>query len=400
MSTEKEHFEQLLALGRTSARRSDLVVFLGHNQGALIDNIKYLYLHAATHEYGFKPVFLTKWPETVRTLHDLGLPVARIDSASVETLASAGLVVMDDLPSEIMEAYCLSVGAMKLQLWHGIPLKKIGFPEVESGVNMPPDKADFLRFAYASCDTVLSTSSWVTETLFSKVFKAKEFINMGYPRNDVLLRPLTKHDLLNTDVDCYAMLRKHKRNGGKVVVYMPTWRDTMLNFLDEQGNFVLDPQAISDFSARHNILFVLKLHPYIDDRQLRDLPGIVRYPSRKDIYPVLPLADALITDYSSIYFDYLLLDRPIVFFAYDLQRYLAKDREMFFPFESMTPGPVVTRQADMLEAVRRVAEDGHDQHREARQALRDRLFDHQDAGSAERICRFMQQALSQSGKTA
>ena len=400
MDNTKEHFEKLLALGTMSTRRSDLVVFLGHTQGALIDNIKYLYLHAATHDYGFKSVFLTKWPETAHILQGLKLPVARIDATGVETLISAGLVVMDDLPSEVMEAYCLGVGALTLQLWHGIPLKKIGFPEVESGVNMPPDKADFLRFGYSSCDVVLSTSTWVTETLFSKVFKAKEFIDMGYPRNDVLLRPLTKYDLLNTDVGCYARLRNHKRNGGKIVVYMPTWRDTGLNFLDEQGNFVLDPQAISDFSARHNILFVLKLHPYIGDDQLYDLPGIIRYPSRKDIYPVLPLADALITDYSSIYFDYLLLDRPIVFFAYDLQRYLAKDREMFFPFETMTPGPVVTQQADMLEAVRRIAEDGHDQYREARQTLRDKLFTHQDAGAAERICRFMQQALSQGGKLA
>ena len=395
-----EYFEQLLTLGTVSERRSDLVVFLGHNQGALIDNVKYLYLHAATGNYGFEPVFLTRHADELRALKDMGLPAGRMDSSAVKTLTTAGVVVMDDLPSEIMDAYCLGVGALKLQLWHGIPLKKIGFPEVESGVNMPQDKADYLRFAYACTDVVLSTSPWVTETLFSKVFKAKAFIELGYPRNDVLLRPLEKFDLLNADTECYAALRRHKRKGGKIVVYMPTWRDTGLNFLDEQGRFVLNPQALSEFSVRHNVLFLLKLHPYIDDRQLDNLPGVIRYGSRQDIYPALPLADALITDYSSVYFDYLLLDRPIVFFAYDLGRYLAKDREMFFPFEEMTPGPVATTQEAVLEELHRILEDGHGAHQIERQELRDRLFAHRDAGSSERICRYIAEELLPRAGTA
>ncbi len=394
MEGSSEYFEQLLTLGAASTRRSDLVVFVGHNQGALIDNVKYLFLHAAEHDYGFEPVFLTRLPGEYRLLKDRGLPVGRIDS-SVKTLTSAAMLVMDDLP--VMEAYCLGIGAKKLQLWHGIPLKKIGFPEIDSGVNMPEDKAEYLRFGYSSCETVLSTSPWVTETLFSKVFKAREFIELGYPRNDVLLRPLEKDDLLNADTECYAALRRHKRNGGKVVVYMPTWRDTGLNFLDENGQFVLDPRKLGDFSARHNVLFVLKLHPYMDDRLLGDLPGVIRYASRRDIYPALPLADALITDYSSIYFDYLLLDRPIVFFAYDLPRYLSRDREMFFPFAEMTPGPVATTQADALEALRTILEDGRDSHAVAREELRARLFAHRDAGSAERICRHIAHSLHVGG---
>ncbi|MDR3362457.1 MAG: CDP-glycerol glycerophosphotransferase family protein, partial [Desulfovibrio sp.] len=389
----KERYEQLLLLGRNSKRRPDLVVFLGHNQGALIDNVKYLFLHAATRDYGFESVFLTRHVDELRTLLDMGLPAARMDGGAVKTMTSAGVVVMDDLPSTIMDIFCLGVGAQILQLWHGIPLKKIGLPEIESGVNMPLDKADFLRFAYSCSDVVLSTSPWVTETLFSKVFKAREFVELGYPRNDALLRPLEKFDLLNADVDCYTALRQHKRNGGKVIVYMPTWRDTALNFLDEQGNFVLDGQQLGEFCSRHNALFVLKLHPYIEDAQMGDVPGVVRYGSRQDIYPVLPLADVLVTDYSSIYFDYLLLDRPIVFFAYDLRRYLAKDREMFFPFEEMTPGPVAVTQAGMLEEARRILEDGRDAHGQARRELRERLFTHADAGASERICRYIAEKM-------
>jgi len=393
------YYEQMVSIGSLSRRRSDLVAFIGRKRGSLIDNVKYLYLYAATHDCGFEPVFMTGHAEELQALRALDLPVMKLgsvvkpDAPWVKTLTTAGVLVMDDLPSEFMDVYCLGVGAQKLQLWHGIPLKKIGFPEVESGVNMPEDKAEYLRFGYSCADVVLSTSPWVTETLFSRVFRAKAFIDCGYPRNDVLLRTPGKHDLINTDMHCYAALKKHKREGGKVVVYMPTWRDTGVDFLDEQGNFVLDPRALSEFSRQHNVLFVLKLHPYVDDRRLGELPGIVRFASDQDIYPALHMADALMTDYSAIYFDFLLVNKPIVFFAYDLPRYLAQDREMFFPYESMTPGPIARTHADALDALRAALFDGVDVHAQERETLRDKVFAYQDAGASERICRYIKDAM-------
>jgi CDP-glycerol glycerophosphotransferase len=300
---------------------------------------------------------------------------------------------MDDQPIHQLEAYLLGQRAHMIQLWHGIPLKKIGFPETESGVNMNSEKAASLRADYSACQTVASTSAWVTERLFSKVFKADAFLELGYPRNDILLRAPEKNDLLNVDAECYAAVRRHRKAGGKVVAYMPTFRDTGLDFVDEKGRFVLDPQKLAAFANAHKTLFLLKLHPYVDDRRLSAIPGVLRCPSHQDIYPLLPLADALVTDYSSVYMDYLLLNRPIHFFAYDQQRYCTQDRELFFPYEDMTPGPLARSQEELLAHLHAGLVLGQDAHEQERLALRAKLFAHVDACASQRICEHIRTLL-------
>jgi CDP-glycerol glycerophosphotransferase len=258
---------------------------------------------------------------------------------------------------------------------------------------MDQDKAALLRMGYSHYDAVASTSPWVTRELFSRVFQAASFMEHGYPRNDVLLRAPAGHDLLNADRDCYARVKRHRGSGGRVVVYMPTFRDSGMNFVDADGRAVLNPAALSAFAAENNVLFLLKLHPYLRDAALSALPGCVRYPSHLDIYPLLPLADVLITDYSSVYFDFLLLNRPLLFFPYDLSRYVSQDRELFFPYESMTPGPRAATQAELLDALRAILSGAGDPYAEERGRLRDLLFSHRDADAAHRVCLHLKEML-------
>ena len=379
--------EALMDLGAAKTRRNDMVVFIGRSNGRLIDNVKYLYLQALTQDYGFRPVFFTHHKDEYAMLWERGLPVITMDAPGIEALTTAGALVFDDLFTHEMEAFALGIHAKRVQLWHGIPLKKIGFPEIESAVNMNDEvKKTRLQIGYANYDVVASTSPWVTEELFSKVFKAGSFVDYGYPRNDILLRQPGKHDLLNVDTACYSQIKRHKKKGGKVVVYMPTFRDNGADFTDSAGRGVISPAPLAQFIEENDVLFLLKLHPYVNDKNLRGLPpGLMHYPSHLDIYPLLAMADVLVTDYSSVYFDFLLLDKPIVFFAYDLARYISKDRELFFPFDDMTPGPKAATQTQLLEHLS-AAFVGDDPFRAERTALRDRLFSHQDADAAHRLC--------------
>ncbi|MDR2726635.1 MAG: CDP-glycerol glycerophosphotransferase family protein [Deltaproteobacteria bacterium] len=387
-------FEDLALLGRMSKRRDDLVVFLGRTDEGLMDNVKYAYLHACAGRYGFNAFFFTLCGHEHKVLEDAGLPAIRLDGRGVKILASAGVLVMDACSTRLpAEAYLLGHGAHTIQLWHGIPLKKVGLAEADSGIRMTPEKAAGLYNVYAAYKTVASTSAWATEQLFSKCFKADTFLELGYPRNDILLRAPEKNDLLNVDAACYDMVTRHRKSGGKVVVYMPTFRDTELDFTDEGGRVVLEPQELAAFTKTHGVLFLLKLHPNVDDDRLSALPGVVRYPSRRDIYPLLPLADALVTDYSSVYMDYLLLNRPIHFFAYDLQRYRTQDRELFFPYEAMTPGPIARTQRELLANLHACLVLGEDAHEAARLALREKLFTHVDACASQRICEHIRKLL-------
>ena len=94
-----------------------------------------------------------------------------------------------------------------------------------------------------------------------------------------------------------------------------------------------------------------------------------------DPYVFLKMADVLITDYSSIYFDYLLLDRPIIFFAYDLEEYLSDSREMYFDYDEFTPGEKVNDYQELKSGIVKVIYYS-DQYKEARNLMRNYVFDY------------------------
>ncbi len=368
-----------------------VVLFVGRAGGRLMDNVKYMFLEAATHDYGFAPCFLTTHRDEYDRISACSLPVLMVQHCNQDFLSRAKFAVLDDFTDKCgtaLQAALLNIP--KLQLWHGIPLKKIGFPEIESPVNMNDGKKLHLTMQYSGYSCVASTSKWATEELFAKVFKADEVQALGYPRNDVLLRPLQPLDMIHTDHELFAQVKTHKRAGGKVAVYMPTFRDTGGDFLSDGS---LDLLLLSALCQKHNILFVAKFHPYVAAEAFKDLPGFVLCQSSVDLYPFLPLADALVTDYSSIYFDWLLTQKPILFFAYDKEKYISKDRELFFPYESMTPGPVSENAAQFLDDFLQTLVYAKDDFCEARTALMQKLFDKHDAGASARWCHYLQTQL-------
>ncbi len=368
-----------------------LVLFIGRAGGRLMDNVKYMFVQAATHDYGFAPCFLTVHRDEHALLHAAKLPVLHLGQCTKEFIAGAALAVLDDFTDKCgPDLHHALQSIPKIQLWHGIPLKKIGFPEIESQVNMNEAKKQHLREQYSGYMCAASTSAWVTEQLFSRVFKADHIADLGFPRNDVLLRPVNRYDMINTDKELFNQCQAHRKAGGKIAVYMPTFRDTGGDFLSDNA---LDLALLASLCQKNNILLVAKFHPYVGAEAFRDLPGFVLCKSSADMYPILPLAHALITDYSSIYFDWLLLDKPILFFAYDKEKYVSKDRELFFDYESFTPGAVSQTQEQFLQDFVQTLVHGKDFFAPARQVLRKKLFDHTDAKSSHRWCAYVQQWL-------
>ncbi len=384
MENMQDLMQRFAVLGKNVPKRPDRVIFLGRRSGRLLDNVKYAFLHCARNLPDLDTHFLTFNRDEYVQLQTRGLPVLHFGSGeSVEFLASAGLVVCDDLLWKTdTPLYPLLLGASKLQLWHGIPLKAIGFPEIASAVNMTEEKAERLRFGYSGYDAVLSTSPFCTRHAFAKAFQADEFPELGYPRNDVLLREPTADDLLNADTALYGELRAFRKRGGKTIFYMPTFRDQAAH--DPLVSGAVDLQGLAGLVHAAGALLVLKLHPYVDIRLENLPPGIRVAESQSDIYPLMSQCDLLLTDYSSIYFDFLLLDRPLLFNPYDLERYKATNRTLLFDYERMTPGAKALTGAQ-LRAMLLAALDGADPHAEARRALRDTVFTHCDGNSAARL---------------
>lgn len=385
--TQDDKTQEIIAQFQNLSRvtpKMDIVIFAGRVGGRLMDNVKYMFRYCVQNDMPFKSYFLTHHEEEHEALTKAGLPSLLFPSSeAVMLLPKAKLVVSDDFWWKTRTpAYHLLTHAKTLQIWHGIPLKLIGFPEIESDVNMDEEKAAHLRDGYSGYDVTISTSPFVTETSLGKVFQGGEMWETGYPRNDVLLREPDAMDLMGVDMKALRRLQKLRAQGYKTVFYMPTFRDTGG---DPFSDGVLDPAAMNEFGRRNNIVFVIKFHPYISIDTDLGMDNLFIVRPDTDAYPLMSLADCLLTDYSSVAYDFLLTGRPQVFFPYDLEKYLAQDRGMFYPFEEMAPGPHVVKQNQLFMTLHSILNQGKDEHVEVRKALTEKLFTDCDGDGAKRI---------------
>ena len=373
------------ALTRRIARDPSLVVF-GAAANRFADNARYAFVGAA-HEPRLRCVWITgdrRIRDEVRSLgYDAEL---RWSPRGIRCCLQAGWFVYGAYVSDI--SYLLSDGARTFNLWHGIPLKAIEF-DITTGplaaVYHAPRWSP-LRLAFADRflvpDVLLSTSDFVTERCFTSAFRipAERCLEFGYPRTDHFFRPdattIARTRLaIPGDVNC-------------VIGYFPTWRDDGRDFLSACG-FSFD--VLNEVLAARNHYMLFKAHPNFADLAPRDQrwSNVRIVDGGVDAYEILPGCDVLVTDYSSIAYDFLLLDRPIVYFVPDLERYV-EHRNVYFMLEEIAAGQIVTG-IDALYELLGGPLPAVDQERH--QMLRCMLWDGYAGGAAGRIARFLVDAI-------
>lgn len=218
--------------------------------------------------------------------------------------------------------YWVSGGAKFVNLWHGVGIKNIEFAGQVKPFPAETCMNKFLKpVIYLKPDLFLSTSPLMTRH-FCKCFRIspQQCIESSYPRNEILqweesrlLEFIQKYEPKET----MAIIRRLKK-ATQSFIYMPTFRDENKNFLEQSG---IDLKKLNDTLKAQNKLFILKLHPFTRiNMDLCAFDHILTVNNKTDIYPILPFTDVLITDYSSIYFDYLLMkNKSILLFPFDYQ---------------------------------------------------------------------------------
>lgn len=304
--------EQTLRFLSGKKRKSPSVLVLGRD--GFSDNSKYLYLALAARDLGF-PVF---WGTFNAKLHAeltrRNLPSIDLSSDPAKVLSvlfEISCVVYCTNPAEATRnpLYRAALaGAHKVQLWHGIGLKTLDLQRTAEGNLLNPGFLAQLSGA-VDIDEVLSPSS-LYDNQWREAFGVDRILRAGFPRNEVLLRDATEHELL----DAPAVPAGFRERG--FVLYAPTftpqgatpaWADARL----------LD--VLEKFVARIGVGLAIKPHPF--DREptpaeaARLSTPITRLlGARTDAYPILKEARALITDFSSMASDFLLCDKPVLFF--------------------------------------------------------------------------------------
>ncbi|WP_187432923.1 CDP-glycerol glycerophosphotransferase family protein [Natronococcus pandeyae] len=361
--------------------RTDTVWVFGADGGQrFVDNSKYLYLYANAHRGHLRAVWLSRNDDTVRRLQEMGYEAYRTDSlwGMWLNLRSQYAFVTHGMPD--VNRWC-SGGATTVVLWHGVALKRIGWDYDYSefrGV-LAKGKTIIKQNLIDRFDYVTVTSDAMIEP-FSSAFRMdpNRILVTGYPRNDVLTESPAESDP-GPNVEDDDDLRRRCVDE-TVLLYAPTkhW-ETDGNVVDQLELAELERQ-MTEIDA--HLLF--KPHP----AEPFDLDGAERHrlslvPEGTDIYPLLKHVDVLITDYSSIYFDYLLVDNPIVFYPFDLDEYRSH-RGFYLDYESVTPGPIATTFDGLLQGIEEALD--HDEFAEERRAVRETYLRPPNTGRCEAVC--------------
>lgn len=365
-------------------RRADLWIFGAAGGSQFVGNPKYQFLHVAeAHDDVVRPVWITANDDVLDGLRTAGFEVYRADSWRGRYLTlRAGRVFTSHGVGDVAKWF--TRGAEVVQLWHGVALKRIGY-DVEREWSLP-GRALFAMFASNWDRFVVTSQNQVEIVAGAYPIDADDIEVTGYPRNDALVRSFPGEDAVEADGAGSSEYRYGAAGDGPLVAYVPTWRR---GFGDQQhgrpiSESGLDLGRLDSLLDRYDAHLLVKLHPRDEgELDLGTCDRISSVPADADVYLTLRAVDVLITDYSSIYFDFLHLDRPILFFAYDLDEY-ARRPGLYFDYEEVTPGPVATSGDQLLTALDDVLA-GDDQFAADRRRVRDRFFETVDGRAAERV---------------
>ncbi|WP_413757502.1 CDP-glycerol glycerophosphotransferase family protein [Streptomyces sp. MMBL 11-3] len=236
-----------------------------------------------------------------------------------------------------------------LQTWHGSALKRMGFDEPEWKLRSRAAQEEQQR-VLDRFDRFLIRSEHDVRTL-ARAFRLKErtLLRVGYPRNDELVRAGRLEEATGRRERGPLAAELGIPDDRAVLLYAPTFRHRG----GKRRRFEL-PFDVERFADEFGDRYVLLVRSHYLDHVV--LPPSVRgrvldVSAHHDVTPLLALADGLITDYSSVMFDYALLGRPMFFFAYDYEEYVHEGRGTYFDLLERAPGPVVRTEEELYVAL-------------------------------------------------
>ncbi|MGE6553861.1 CDP-glycerol glycerophosphotransferase family protein [Exiguobacterium artemiae] len=269
-----------------------------------------------------------------------------------------------------------------LQTWHGTPLKRLGLDMDEvhmPGTNTEQYKKNFS--AQAREWTYLLSPNLYSSAIFKRAFDFRGLLlETGYPRNDLLYAPDRQQQA--EQIKQSLQLPPDK----KVILYAPTWRDDEFVTKGQyRFNLKLDlEQMQARLSDDHIVL--LRMHYLIAEHlDLTAFDGFAYDVSAYgDIAELYLISDLLITDYSSVFFDYAHLNRPMLFFTYDLEKYASVLRGFYFDFEAVVPGPLLKESDQVIDYIENI-ETQSKQYEDKYAAFQERFCSLDDGKSSQRV---------------
>jgi CDP-glycerol glycerophosphotransferase len=278
--------------------------------------------------------------------------------------ASARVLIVNDW---LRKRYRKRRNQVVMQTWHGTPLKKIALDR--AGVGARTAVATYRE--KSRWDIMLAQNQFSSDTFRSAYAFGQPIWQEGYPRDDMLVA-----------ADPGEIRRRLGiPNDVQVVLYAPTWRD------DRPGK--TDHLDVASFSRELGPGFVTLIRGH--SRTMRPgadvlAAGVIDVTSYPDISELFLVADALVTDYSSVMFDFTVTGKPLYFFAPDLEHYRDQLRGFYFDLLPVAPGPVLDDAAELIRYLHSPADHVED-YADRYSAWQHRFNPRDDGGAGERVVR-------------
>jgi len=337
------------------------------------DNSKYLFEYVCQSHPEIRAIWISRNRKVINNLRSNRLEAYySFSPQGIFHIVTAGVAVMSSGKKDLLN-FLLSPTHFKVQLWHGVGYKKIMYDDrITGNLHKPFTRLKHLLFPFLRprYDMVIATSREIQRQFCGAfLLPPKKVPITGYPRNDIFFKNTPKQIKSNKQI-LYAPTHRREGRGKPIQKILPD--SEMLWHMNEEFN-------------RLKVQFYLKLHFY-DEKYL---PSLERYshisPAPEiDIQELLLQTDILITDYSSIYIDFLLLDRPIIFTPFDIEDYLRQDRKFYLPYQEVTPGPIARNWNEVLSYIEEALQDP-EKYREERHRIRDFFHQYKDGNSSQRV---------------
>ena len=226
-----------------------------------------------------------------------------------------------------------------LNTWHGTPLKTLGKSTENDFFDIANVQKNFVFSDYLLYPSEYMMDIMIRDYMLQGIADNKIML-CGYPRNEIFLRE-----------DVKQAREENNLSNKTVIAYMPTWRGSVRDIdIETQIKIAQDYiKQISEKLTENQILYV-NMHPFIGNKlDISKYKNVKTFPKNLETYDFLSMCDILITDYSSVFFDFAISNKKIILFAYDEEEYF-RDRGVYLPFEEL-PFPKVRDVENLIKQI-------------------------------------------------
>lgn len=346
------------------------------------DNCRNLFEYVSRCHPEINAVWITRSDSVYSSLKSKNMNVEYADSKEgISICKKAKYAFISNTLRDINEKHVN--GMTRVWLWHGHPLKKIVYDQPAPAKTIKEKiRGFFPPCSKPKADIVLNASPFFSP-FYQTAFRvtSEQIIDTGYPRNDSFFENGTAP---------YIEGLRQKYPNSRIIMYMPTFRDTLYKdgkAFNPFGSFGFDIISFNGFLERNNLVFLYKGH-YVDiqNQTFTENDGsrfvFVNSSMYDNLYSFIKDTDILATDYSSIYFDYLLLKKPIILTPFDKNSYCNGSRPLYFSYDDNIEGV----KANDWDEFMRIVEDK--QYYVPSQNTLNKYHLYQDGNSSQRVTEY------------